>query len=64
MTILSSEEEPSQIGEGVELVNGIVGYGSRIFYQAVGIRFVLGRNCQLKYGARLINSVLGDNSTV
>lgn len=64
LTILSSEEEPSQIGEGVELVNGIVGYGSRIFYQAVGIRFVLGRNCQLKYGARLINSVLGDNSTV
>lgn len=64
VTILSSEDESSQIGEGVELVNGIVGYGSHVFYQAVGIRFVLGRNCQLKYGARLINSVLGDNSTV
>ena len=64
LTILSSEDEPSQIGEGVELVNGIMGYGSRVFYQAVGIRFVLGRNCQLKYGARLINSILGDNSTV
>jgi hypothetical protein len=30
----------------------------------VAVRFVIGRNCQLKYGARLLNSVLGDNSTV
>ena len=64
ITVLSSEDEPSQIGEGVELVNGIMGYGSRVFYQAVAVRFVIGRNCQLKYGARLLNSVLGDNSTV
>ena len=64
ITILSSEEEVTQIGEGVELVNGIVGYGSRIFYQAIAVRFVIGRNCQVKYGARVLNSVLGDNSTV
>ncbi len=64
ITVLSSEQEVSQIGEGVELVNGIMGYGSRVFYQAVAVRFVIGRNCQLKYGARLLNSVLGDNSTV
>lgn len=64
ITILSSEEEPSQIGEGVEMVNGILGYASRVFYQAVAVRFVIGRNCQLKYGARLLNSILGDNSTV
>lgn len=64
ITILSSEEEVSQIGEGVEMVNGILGYGSRVFYQAIAIRFVIGRNCQVKYGARLLNSVLGDNSTV
>ncbi|MBQ5491483.1 MAG: DUF4954 family protein [Treponema sp.] len=64
ITVLSSPEEPSQIGEGVELVNGIMGFGSRVFYQAVAVRFVIGRNCQLKYGARLLNSVLGDNSTV
>ena len=64
ITILSSEDEVSQIGEGVELVNGIMGYGSRAFYQAVAVRFVIGRNCQLKYGARLLNSILGDNSTV
>ena len=64
ITILSSEEEPSQVGEGVEMVNGILGYGSKIFYQAIAIRFVIGRNCQVKYGARLLNSVLGDNSTI
>ena len=64
ITVLSSEDEPSQIGEGVELVNGILGFGSKVFYQAVAVRFVIGRNCQLKYGARLLNSVLGDNSTV
>ncbi|MFA6938076.1 MAG: DUF4954 family protein [Treponema sp.] len=64
ITVLSSEEESSQIGEGVEMVNGIMGYGSRAFYQAVAVRFVIGRNCQLKYGARLLNSILGDNSTV
>ena len=64
MTVLSSEEEPSQIGEGVEMVNGIMGYGSKVFYQAVAVRFVIGRNCQLKYGVRVLNTVLGDNSTV
>lgn len=64
MTVCSSLEEPSQIGEGVEMVNGIMGAGSKVFYQAVAVRFVLGRNCQLKYGARLLHSVLGDNSTV
>lgn len=64
VTILSSEEEPSQIGEGVEMVNGILGYGSKVFYQAIAVRFVIGRNCQVKYGARVLNSVLGDNSTV
>ena len=64
ITINSSEEEPSQIGEGVILVNGVTGYGCRIFYSVVATRFVLGDNCNLKYGARLINSVLGDNSTI
>ena len=62
VTINSSEEEPSQIGEGVILVNGVTGY--RIFYSVVATRFVLGDNCNLKYGARLIHSVLGDNSTI
>jgi hypothetical protein len=64
LTVLSSEDEPSQIGEGVEMVNGIVGYGCHVFYGSKAVRFVMGRNSNLKYGARLIHSVLGDNSTV
>jgi len=64
ITVLSSADEPSQIGEGVELVNGIVGYGCHVFYGSKAVRFVMGRNSSLKYGARLIHSVLGDNSTV
>jgi len=64
LTINSSEEEPSQIGEGVELVNGIVGYGCHIFYGCKAVKFILGNNSNLKYGARLINSFLGDNSTI
>ncbi|GHT67711.1 DUF4954 domain-containing protein [Spirochaetia bacterium] len=64
LTILSSNEESTQIGEGVEMVNGIVGYGCHAFYGSKAVRFVMGRNSNLKYGARLIHSVLGDNSTV
>ncbi|MDR1144079.1 MAG: DUF4954 family protein, partial [Spirochaetaceae bacterium] len=64
LSILSSEDEAAQIGEGVELVNGIIGYGSHVFYGSKAVRFVLGNRCNLKYGARLIHSVLGDNSTI
>jgi hypothetical protein len=64
LTINSSAEEPTQIGEGVELVNGIIGYGCHIFYGCKAVRFILGNNSNLKYGARLINSFLGDNSTI
>jgi hypothetical protein len=64
LTINSSENEPTQIGEGVEMVNGIIGYGCHIFYGCKAVRFILGNNSNLKYGARLINSFLGDNSTI
>ena len=64
ISVLSSEDEPTQIGEGVEMVNGIVGYGCNAFYGIKAVRFVMGRRSSLKYGARLIHSVLGDNSNV
>jgi len=64
LTILSRDDEATQLGEGIELVNGIIGYGSHVFYGCKAVRFVLGDHCTLKYGARLLNSVLGDNSTV
>lgn len=64
LTINSSPEERTQIGEGVEMVNGIIGFGCNVFYGCKAVRFMLGNNSSLKYGARLINSFLGDNSTV
>lgn len=64
LTINSSPDAKSQIGESCELVNGIVGFGCRIFYGVKAVRFILASNSQLKYGARLINSYLGDNSTI
>jgi hypothetical protein len=64
ITINSSPDAKSQIGEGCELVNGIIGFGCRIFYGVKAVRFFLSSNSQLKYGARLINSFLADNSTI
>ncbi len=64
ITVNSDENRTSQIGEGCEIVNGIVGYGCRIFYGAKAVRFVMSSHSQLKYGARLINSYLGNNSTI
>ena len=65
LTINSGDGEGrTQIGEGCELVNGIVGYGCRIFYGVKAVRFIISPHSQLKYGARLINSFLGYNSTI
>ncbi|MBW8683948.1 DUF4954 family protein [Chitinophaga rhizophila] len=64
VTINSSADATSQIGEGCELVNGIVGYGCRVFYGVKAVRFVMASHSQLKYGARLINSYLGNNATI
>ncbi len=64
VTIHSNAASKTQVGEGCELVNGIVDYGCRIFYGVKAVRFFMASNSQLKYGARLINSYLGDNSTI
>lgn len=64
LTVNSNADARTQIGEGVELVNGIIGYGCRVFYGVKAVRFVMGSNSHLKYGARLINSFLGDNATI
>src|SRR5690348_6927107 len=64
LTINSDQERTSQIGEGCEMVNGIVGYGCRIFYGVKAVRFMMASHSQLKYGARLINSYLGNNATI
>jgi hypothetical protein len=64
ITIESCAEAPSQIGEGCELVNGIMGVGCRAFYGVKAVRFIMASHSQLKYGARLINSYLGNNATI
>jgi NDP-sugar pyrophosphorylase family protein len=42
ITINSSSEATTQIGEGCELVNGIIGYGCRVFYGVKAVRFFWG----------------------
>lgn len=64
LTINSNSEASSQIGEGCEMVNGVIGYGCRVFYGVKAVRFVMASHSQLKYGARLINSYLGNNATI
>ncbi len=64
VTINSAPEAMTQVGEGCELVNGIIGYGCRVFYGVKAVRFVMASHSQLKYGARLINAYLGNNATI
>jgi hypothetical protein len=64
LTINSGEEGKTQIGEGCEIVNGIIGFGCRLFYGVKAVRFIMASHSQLKYGARLINSYLGNNATI
>jgi hypothetical protein len=64
LTINSKPAAKTQIGEGCEMVNGIIGFGCRAFYGVKAVRFVMSSNSQLKYGARLINAYLGDNATI
>ena len=56
LTINSDAKRTTQIGEGCEIVNGIVGFGCRIFYGVKAVRFVMESHSKLKYGARLLNS--------
>lgn len=64
VTVNSSPEAMTQVGEGCELVNGIIGYGCRVFYGVKAVRFFMASHSQLKYGARLINAYLGNNATI
>ena len=64
LTIHSTANASTQIGESCELVNGIVSEGCTIFYGVKAVRFLMAAQSQLKYGARLINSYLGSNATI
>lgn len=64
LTIDSAPHAKTQIGEGCEIVNGIISVGCRVFYGVKAVRFIMASHSQLKYGARLINSYLGNNATI
>lgn len=64
LVVKSNQSAPTLIGEGVELINGVLGFGSRVYYGVKAIRFLIGENTSLKYGARLLDSIVGDNSTI
>lgn len=64
LTIHSNTNAKTQIGESCELVNGIINEGCRVFYGVKAVRFIMASHSQLKYGARLINSYLGNNATI
>ncbi|HEY9559850.1 MAG TPA: DUF4954 family protein, partial [Anseongella sp.] len=51
LTVHSMSGASTQIGEGCELVNGIINQGCRVFYGVKAVRFYMGSHSNLKYGA-------------
>lgn len=64
VTVNSSAESPSLVGENAVLEDGIVGFGCRLYEGCTARSFVLGSNCTLKSGVRFYDSILGDNGTI
>jgi hypothetical protein len=64
ITINSSADEPTRIGNDVEMVNGIIGRECRVLSGARAERFVIGDNSALGNNALLIDSFLAENSTI
>ena len=64
ITVNSSKEIPSVIGEDADLKNGITGFGVEISHGVKANNFILANHSSLKYGANFFNSFLGENSTV
>ncbi len=63
-TILSSEEEPTVIRDGVEIIDSIIGYGNVVQFGVKAFNVLTGRNVKLNYGARVLHNVIGPNSTI
>lgn len=64
ITIQSTQEEPTSIGSGADLRDGVVGPANAIYSNVIAENFCTGRNVHLKYGVRFINNYLGANSTI
>ena len=64
VAVMSDADSPTRI-EGCEVLSdGVVGYGCRCEYGCMAVRFLLGENVHLEFGARLNDTVVGDNSTI
>ena len=64
LTINSDSLRPTHLGEGIELADGIIGFGCRVHGGVKALRFILNDHSSLKDAARLINSLVGANSTI
>ncbi len=64
ITIKSHGSERTLIGEGVQLKDGIINSGCKIYFGVKAVNFVTGNCCTLNHGARLFHTYLGDNSTI
>ncbi len=64
LTIQSTPDTPTIIGEGSKLFNGIIHSGAQVLYDVKAYNFVLSSHSTLKSGARFFDSFLGENSTI
>ncbi len=64
ITIKSHESERTLIGEGVQLKDGIINSGCKIYFGVKAVNFIAGNCCTLSHGVRLFHTYLGDNSTI
>ena len=64
VAIRSDAQTPTRIEECVALTDGVVGYGCHCEYGCIATRFLLGENVHLEFGARINDTVVGDNSTI
>lgn len=64
VAVRSDAEAPTIIEDCIALHDGVVGYGCCIGMGVMAERFLLGENVHLEMGARINDTVIGDNSTI
>ena len=64
VTVKSSKKEPSLVGFGSIVEDSVVGYSCKVLENSIVQKVVLGSNVTIEHGARVINTMVGDNSTI
>lgn len=64
VVVNSDSEAPSRIEDCIALKDGVVGFGCKLEEGCMLERFLLGENVKIEMGARINDTVVGDNSTV